>query len=83
MAEINARIERRRAERGVTVKALCDAIGIEHYDYSRKIRLKGSSWTILEISRIADHLDAPTGWPFLTDELAEMVDRALGRKKGE
>jgi hypothetical protein len=68
MREIAARVDRRRKQRGVTAKELYVDLGLERWDWSKKIRNAGSSFTVEELGRIADLLDAPPGWPFLSDD---------------
>ncbi len=71
--EIAARIDKRRRQRGLSVRAMCETVGLQRWDWSRKVRLDGSSFTLDEIGRIADVLEAPPGWPFLPEEIGEMV----------
>lgn len=73
--EIAARVEALRRARGVEVKAICAHLGMEKWDWSRKVRLDRSSFTIDELGRIADFLAAPVGWPFVPTELGEILDR--------
>jgi hypothetical protein len=77
--EIAARVDKLRKARGVEVKVICAAIGLEKWDWSRKVRLDRSSFSIEELSRIADYLSAPPGWPFLPAELGEVLERVLRR----
>jgi hypothetical protein len=75
--EIAARVEKLRRDRGVEVKAICAAIGLEKWDWSRKVRLDRSSFSIAELGLIADYLDAPTGWPFVATEVGQLLDRLI------
>ena len=73
--EIAARVDKRRKARGVEIKALCAELGIEKWDWSRKIRLDRSAFTIAELGKLADILEAPTGWPFIAEEVGMILDR--------
>lgn len=75
--EISARVEKLRRDRGVEVKEICAAVGLEKWDWSRKVRLDRSSFSIQELGLIADYLDAPTGWPFVALEVGMLLDRLL------
>jgi hypothetical protein len=75
--EISARVEKLRRDRGVEVKEICAAIGLEKWDWSRKVRLDRSTFSIRELGLIADYLDAPTGWPFVAPEVGQLLDRLL------
>jgi hypothetical protein len=73
--EIARRVERARAKRDIPVKAIAQDVwphrGDEaRFDWYKKANLRGSQFTIEELGRIADILDAPPGWPFLPWEVA-------------
>lgn len=68
--EIAIRVQKLRERREVEPKALYDLIGIGKGEYSRKER-GITPWTLWEISKIADLLDAPPGWPFVTETEGE------------
>lgn len=76
--EIGRRIDRLRRDRGVEVKTICSALGLEKWDWSRKVRHKGSSFSIEEVARVADYLSAPYGWPFVPEEVGRMIETHLG-----
>ena len=73
--EIAARVEKRRKAKRMEVKALCAELGIEKWDWSRKVRLDRSAFTIAELGKIADILEAPPGWPFVAEEVGELLER--------
>jgi hypothetical protein len=83
MREIVLRVEKLRTKRGVTVKNICDQLGIERWDYSRKVRVVQTKFTIEELGLIADAVEeisgksVPIGWPFLSEEIAEFLQSAL------
>jgi hypothetical protein len=68
LLEIAARVEKRRKQRKVAAKALYGDLHLAKWDWSKKVRNKGSSFTVAELGLIADLLDAPPGWPFLPEE---------------
>jgi hypothetical protein len=78
---IAARVEARRRAKRVEVKAMCADLGIEKWDWSRKVRLDNSSFSIAELSRIAEILDAPPGWPFLDESLGLLIEMAARRRR--
>jgi transcriptional regulator with XRE-family HTH domain len=77
--EIVARIERRREARGVTIKHLLGVLDIDEGSYSRKVNLSRSHFHMHELSALAEELDAPIGWPFIDEDLAEHLERYLKR----
>jgi hypothetical protein len=78
---IAARVEARRRAKGIEVKAICAEIGMEKWDWSRKVRLDNSSFSIAELSKIAEILDAPPGWPFLDESLGMMIEMSARRRR--
>jgi hypothetical protein len=80
--EIAARVEKLRKGRKVEVKTICAAVGLEKWDWSRRVRLDRSSFTIPELSAIADYLHAPIGWPFIAEETGYLIERILGEGPG-
>lgn len=79
---ISARITQRRKQLGIEAKEIYAAMGLEKWDWSRKLRLDGSSFTIEELGKIAEILypEGGTGWPFIDAALSEFLDRHLGKK---
>lgn len=73
--EIAARVEALRRARGVEIKRICADLGMEKWDWSRKVRLDRSSFTIEELGKIAELLKAPMGWPFIPIEVGEILER--------
>jgi hypothetical protein len=67
LREITARVDKLRRQRSVPAKVIYADLGMDRWDWSRKVRQAGSSFTIEELGRIADLLDAPAGWPFIPD----------------
>jgi predicted transcriptional regulator len=62
---------------GLTNKEVADRAAIPLDRWSRKIRVAGNSFTLEEVSRVADALEAPDGWPFVDwDYAAEMAKLA-------
>lgn len=78
---ITSRIKHRMEAQGVPVKVMCDVLGIERWDWSRKVNITDSSFNYREISLIADRLDAPVGWPFIDEALSELFEAYLERIK--
>jgi hypothetical protein len=78
--DIGRRVENRRRDLGVTVAELCAVLDFDKADWSRKWRCSGSSFTIAEVSVIADYLKAPVGWPFIPEEMAELLERMTPRQ---
>jgi transcriptional regulator with XRE-family HTH domain len=74
---IACRIEELRKKRGVSARELCARIGMGESDYSRKARCI-VSFSLAQYETIATVLDAPLGWPFVTDDVARAFD-ALAR----
>lgn len=80
---IAARVEARRRVRRVEVKQICAELGMEKWDWSRKVRNDRSSFSIAELSRIAELLEGPTGWPFVDEQIGELLDlRATRTRRG-
>lgn len=70
--EIAIRVQKLRERKKVEPKALYDALGIGKGEYSRKER-GITPWTLWEASKIADLLEAPPGWPFVTETEGELI----------
>lgn len=68
LREIGARVDKRRRKLKIPVKVAAAAIGVEKWDWSRKIRAVGSQVYITECGVLADLFDAPLGWPFVPEE---------------
>ena len=66
--EIGARIDKRRRQLGMTVREVCEPLGMHRWDWSRKVRCRGSHFTLEECGALADMMRAPPGWPFLPEE---------------
>lgn len=62
---IALRVEKARQVRGMLVKDLADAAGLQAWAWYKKTRRAGSTFTLEELSHIADALGAPEGWPFV------------------
>lgn len=77
--EIAVRIEKRRVARNVEVKEICAAIGMEKWDWSRKVRLDRSEFYLGEIGRIADFLDGPLGWPMIPEEVGALLEKLVAK----
>lgn len=75
MREIGARIDRRRRQLRREVKEVCAEMGLQRWDWSRKVRTDGSFFTIEECGFLADLFDAPVGWPFVAEEVGEALRR--------
>jgi hypothetical protein len=80
VVQIARKIELRRRALGIPAKRLADAIGVYESGWSKKVNSRGSTFSVQEISIIAQELGAETGWPFIDDALAAMLDAHLGRK---
>lgn len=70
--EIGIRIEKLREKRGLERKAVYSELGIEKGEYSRKVGGK-TPFTLWEISTIWELLQAPPGWPFVTESEGERL----------
>lgn len=75
MREIGARVDKRRRQLGREVKDVCAEMGIKKWDWSRKVRADGSSFTVEECGFLADLFEAPPGWPFISEDLGEAIRR--------
>lgn len=74
--EIALRVERAREGAGLSVKELADKAGVGVWAWYK--RGSGDTpFTVEELGRIADILDAPLGWPFLPWEMGETLSRRL------
>ncbi len=62
---IARRVEMARQKRGMLVKDLAEAAGLQMWAWYKKSRRANSTFTLAELSAIADALDAPEGWPFV------------------
>jgi hypothetical protein len=82
IVQIARKIELRRRALGIPAKRLADAIGVYESGWSKKVNCRGSTFSVQEISAIAQELDAESGWPFIDDNLAAMLDVHIGRKPG-
>ena len=78
---IAARVDARRRAMNVEVKQMCAELGIEKWDWSRKIRGDRSSFSISELSKIADLLQAPTGWPFVDEQIGQILELQATRTR--
>lgn len=54
-----------RKKRGLSIRECCAALGIKKWDYSRKVRLDTSRFTVEELGLLADLFEAPPGWSFV------------------
>ena len=73
------RIEVMRVTCGVTATAVAEAVGMTKQDYSKKVRLRGSSFDNMELSLIADFFSRLrskplTGWPFVDEAVSDLID---------
>jgi hypothetical protein len=80
IAEIAARIERRRRQLKIPAKQLATRLGLYASAWSKKVHCRGSTFTVNEISALAPLLGAETGWPFLDEHLGAFLDRHLDRE---
>ena len=74
--EIAARVEQARVRQGMQVKDLCAAARLAPFAWYKKTRRSGSTFTLDELSAIAEALDAPPGWPFVEREVGEAMTKA-------
>jgi hypothetical protein len=61
-------------------KEVALSLGLTEQAFSHKMRGVYTSLTVEEIGQIAEHLDAPTGWPWIPWSEGERIDAALPRK---
>lgn len=84
--EISDRIEQMRIARGLTAKQVYMALGMEKWNWSRKINTK-VPFDLDDIARVAEFFEAPPGWPFIDDKSAyalQQLERlGLTREKAE
>jgi hypothetical protein len=73
--EITRRVLRRMAERKVAPKEMYTHLGWDPSTWSIKTKMERSQFSITDFGRIADYLDAPSGWPFISDEQASQIER--------
>lgn len=83
---IARRVETLRRDRGLSIKEVALKVWPHQGDdarhsWSKKCSGKGSAWTIEELGVAADALDAPPGWPFLSDEFSRLVQRWVDAAK--
>ncbi len=71
-AIVAGRIRRARERAGMTKKDLAEKAAVETWSYYKKESGR-ISFSLEEISRIADALDAPMPWPFLGWDAAAIV----------
>lgn len=72
--ELTIRVVRLMAKRGVTAKQAYSHLGIDKSTWSIKVNLSGTSgFTLWEFGELADFLEAPVGWPFIPEELGELL----------
>lgn len=83
-ADVVRRIRRQVESTGQPLKAILVAVNISPDQWSRKSRLnragnggKGTSFTLDELSRIADYFDAGPGWPFVDWDYARVIEAAI------
>ena len=62
---IAERVECARQKSGMLVKDLAAAADLQTWAWYKKSRRLGSTFTLDELSAIADALNAPEGWPFV------------------
>lgn len=84
MREINLRVERMRVACGLLAKQVASEVGLTEAQWSKKMTLKGSSFSIPELGRLADFFAKKTGrlligWPFIDPDMSDLLD-SLRRK---
>jgi transcriptional regulator with XRE-family HTH domain len=79
---VAGRIRRARERAGLTKKQLAEKASVETWSYLKKESGR-LSFSLAEISRIADALDAPMPWPFLGWDAAGIVQTLTRGAKAE
>ena len=71
LREIGARVDRKRLQVGMEVKQVCSLLKppIDKTQWSKKVRARGSSFTVEELGQLADLFTAPPGWPFVSEDV--------------
>ena len=77
-AIIVARVEARRRELGLAAKSVYTKLGLEKWDWSRRINLK-VPFTVGELSKLCVILSGGTGFPFVDPVVSEIIDAQRGR----
>ena len=85
--DIAKAVDRLRIDKGLSVKEVAMQVWPQQGDgarhtWSKKTARRGSDWTFEEIGVVADVLNAPPGWPFLSDDMTRLLMELvkLGRK---
>jgi hypothetical protein len=74
MKELEAKLQERK--RG-SHKAAASALGMKPPDFSKRLNeVEGARFTVEELGLIADHFQAPPGWPCVEWMHAEELERA-------
>lgn len=80
-AEIGERVKKARRKKGLSTEALAAQVGIGKDSLYKK--QKGTQpWYMDEVSRIAELLEAPPGWPFIDWDAATLLERQTPPKRG-
>lgn len=72
---IVARVEARRREMKLTAKAVYTELGLQQWDWSRRIN-QITPFTVDELSRLCVLLEGGTGFPFIDTTASDIIDRA-------
>lgn len=75
---ITARIAEACERAGKPAKQVYEAAGLTGDRWYRKMTGRGSTFTLDELGRVADALEAPPAWPFVDWDRAEVLRRSEG-----
>lgn len=86
MKRVSLNIEQMRTRLGLSQKECADGVGMTEATFSKKINLKGSSFSVPELGRIADYFAHIAGrrlpgFPFLDPDLVDILEDATSRHK--
>lgn len=80
--EIASRIEAARIDAGMSVKEASDLIGLEATSWYKKAQ-GVTPFKVIEAGIFAEHIKAPTGWPFVDPTVGLLLDRLAAQKDPE